>query len=197
MRPPRLQPRQEQVQWCRDTAQNNGDAQAIIRGLMNMHSFRRAAGVAWFSALVGVISLVGLAGSRERSSDRVYSDAQAARGQQLYKTQCVACHGEALEGVVGPPLGDSGSSRPGVRVRSPSSSTRSRRRCLRRRPGSVSRQQAIDLAAYFLHAGKFPSGQTDLALGRARTDHISRSASVTGLAPPAHRRSPLPATWRS
>ena len=27
-------------------------------------------------------------------------------------------------------------------------------------------------------AGKFPSGQTDLAVGRARTDHVSRGASV-------------------
>ena len=71
---------------------------------------------------------------RRESTDRVYSDAQAARGQQLYKAQCVACHGEALEGAVGPPLAGTGSSRSGVHVRSPSSSTRSRRRCPRRRP---------------------------------------------------------------
>ena len=41
-------------------------------------------------------------------ADRVYSDAQAARGQQLYQAQCVSCHGGALEGVVGPPLAGDG-----------------------------------------------------------------------------------------
>jgi len=33
-----------------------------------------------------------------------YSAAQATRGKTLYTDQCVACHGEMLEGVVGPPL---------------------------------------------------------------------------------------------
>src|SRR6478752_289690 len=38
----------------------------------------------------------------------VYSAGQAARGQQLYKAQCAACHGDAMEGTSGPPLvGDS------------------------------------------------------------------------------------------
>ena len=43
-------------------------------------------------------------GQSRTVTDGVYSDAQAARGQQLYKAQCVTCHGETLEGVVGPPL---------------------------------------------------------------------------------------------
>src|SRR5258706_16393252 len=34
----------------------------------------------------------------------VYSAGQAARGQQLYKAQCAACHGNALEGTIGAPL---------------------------------------------------------------------------------------------
>jgi len=136
---------------------------------MNMHSFRRAAGVAWFSALVGVIFLIGLVGQSPTVTDRVYSDAQAARGQQLYKTQCMACHGEALEGVVGPPLAGSGflsawSARSLAELVDKIEKTMPPQQ-----PGSVSRQQATDLTAYFLSAGKFPSGQTELAsaaLGR-------------------------------
>ena len=60
---------------------------------------RRASGIVVFFALVSVLSSPGQAGQSRAVSDRVYSDAQAARGQQLYKAQCVMCHGEALEGV--------------------------------------------------------------------------------------------------
>ncbi len=36
--------------------------------------------------------------------DGVYSEAQAARGQAAYRTSCVACHGDAGEGVSAPAL---------------------------------------------------------------------------------------------
>ncbi len=65
---------------------------------------RSASGIAVFVALLAVLSSPAQAGQSRAVSDRVYSDAQAARGQQFYKAQCVTCHGEALEGVVGPPL---------------------------------------------------------------------------------------------
>ena len=112
---------------------------------------------------LGVIFLIGLAGQSRTVTDRVYSDAQAARGQQLYKTQCVACHGEALEGVVGPPLAGSGflsawSARSLAELVDKIEKTMPPQQ-----PGSVSRPQAIDLTAYFLSAGKFPAGQTELA----------------------------------
>jgi S-disulfanyl-L-cysteine oxidoreductase SoxD len=130
---------------------------------MNMRSFRRTAGIACFSAFVGVIFLHGLAGQSRTVTDRVYSDAQAERGQQLYKTQCVTCHGEALEGVVGPPLAGSGflstwSGRSLAELVDKIEKTMPPQQ-----PGSVSQQQATDLAAYFLSAGKFPAGPTELA----------------------------------
>jgi len=130
---------------------------------MDMRFFRRTAGVACFGAVVAVGFLIGLAGQSRTVSDRVYSDAQAARGQQLYKTQCLTCHGEALEGSVGPPLAGSGflsawSGRSLAEVVDKIEKTMPPSQ-----PGSVTRQQAIDLAAYFLSAGKFPAGQTELA----------------------------------
>jgi mono/diheme cytochrome c family protein len=130
---------------------------------MEMCSFRRTAGVACCSALVGVIFLIGLAGQSRTVADRVYSDAQAARGQQLYKTQCVTCHGEALEGVVGPPLAGSGflaawSARPLAELVDKIEKTMPPQQ-----PGSVTRPQAIELASFFLSAGKFPAGATELA----------------------------------
>ena len=120
-------------------------------------SFRRAAGVACVAAFVGALSLAGHGQSRS-IADRVYSDAQATRGQQLYQKQCVTCHGSALEGVVGPPLAGDGF----LSVWS----TRSLADLVAKieqtmppeQPGSVSRPQAIDLTAYVLRAGKFPPG---------------------------------------
>src|SRR5258708_16323158 len=59
-------------------------------------------------ALVGGLSLTGQAPKLRSVTDGVYSAGQAARGQQLYKAQCAACHGNAMEGTVGSPLvGDS------------------------------------------------------------------------------------------
>src|SRR5678816_2809348 len=113
---------------------------------------------------VSAIALVFPAqGQQTRSiSDGVYSAAQATRGQQLYKAQCAECHGNALEGTIGSPLaGDSFLS---------SWSSRSLATLVEKiqktmpfsAPGSLSRQQSTDLAAYILQFGKFPAGQRDL-----------------------------------
>lgn len=127
-------------------------------------------------------------------TDGVYSVGQAARGQQLYKAQCAECHGNALEGTVGSPLvGDSFLS---------NWSTRSLAEFVDKiqktmpfsTPGSLSRQQSIDLGAYILQAGKFPAGQTELSeamLERTRFPRVQRTAaqeasnrSGTSLPPP-------------
>jgi mono/diheme cytochrome c family protein len=111
---------------------------------------------------MGVLSL-SAEGQQTRSvNDGVYSAAQATRGQQLYKAQCAECHGNAMEGTTGSPLiGDSflsnWSSRPltalvdKIQKTMPFST-----------PGSLSRQQSTDLAAYILQFGKFPAGQREL-----------------------------------
>lgn len=109
----------------------------------------------------------------------MYSDAQAARGQQLYQAQCVTCHGAALEGVVGPPLAGDGF----LSVWSARSLADLVDKIEQTMPpgqtGSVTRPQAIDLAAFMLRAGKFPSGQSDLA-----------AANLTAIAFPARAASP-------
>jgi mono/diheme cytochrome c family protein len=114
------------------------------------------------SALVGVLSLHAQGQQTRSFNDGVYSAAQATRGQQLYQAQCAECHGSAMEGTVGSPLvGDSflsnWSSRPlttlvdKIQKTMPFST-----------PGSLSRQQSTDLAAYILQFGKFPAGQREL-----------------------------------
>ena len=115
--------------------------------------------------LVAAFSPGGQAGQVRSVTERVYSESQATRGQEIYKAQCVECHGNAMEGTAGPPLvGDAflanWSARPltnlvdKIQKTMPFSS-----------PGSLSRQQSIDLAAYILQSGKFPAGQTELSEG--------------------------------
>jgi hypothetical protein len=92
----------------------------------------------------------------------VYTVGQAARGQQLYKVQCAGCHGNAMEGTSGPPLaGDSflsnWSAQPLANLIDKIQKTMPFNL-----PGSLSRSQSIDLAAYVLQAGKFPAGQAEL-----------------------------------
>ena len=93
----------------------------------------------------------------------MYSDAQAGRGQQLYLTQCVTCHGPALEGVVGPPLTGDGF----LSVWSGKSLAdlvnKVEQTMPPGQPGSLSRPQAIDLAAFVLRAGKFAAGASELS----------------------------------
>ena len=61
--------------------------------------------------------------------DGVFTDAQAARGQAIYQKQCASCHGDALQGVQGPPLVADAFSATGTRSRSRISPARSVTRC--------------------------------------------------------------------
>ncbi len=125
-------------------------------------SFRRAALAALLGMLVVVLSLTDTTAQSRTVADRVYSEAQAARGQAVYKAQCVACHGETLEGVVGPPLAGSafltvwGSRSLADLV------DKIEKTMPPQAPGSVAHQQAMDIAAYALSAGKFAAGQSEL-----------------------------------
>ena len=113
-------------------------------------------------AVAGAISLNSYAGQLRSITERVYSTAQAARGRQIYQTQCAGCHGDALEGTSGPPLiGEAflanWSARPLADVVDKIQKTMPFSQ-----PGTLSRQQSIDLTAYVLQAGKFPAGQAEL-----------------------------------
>jgi len=119
-----------------------------------------AAACAW--VVVGWFSIAGDARQTRSVAAGVYSAAQAARAQALYKEQCAACHGEAMEGTIGPPMaGDvfltAWSGRPVAELVDTIHKTMPFNL-----PGSLSRQQSIDLATYILQVGKFPAGQAEL-----------------------------------
>jgi mono/diheme cytochrome c family protein len=137
-------------------------------------------------ALAGTLSLTGQTRQLRSITDGVYSGAQAARGQQIYKAQCAECHGEAMEGTIGPPMvGDSflsnWSARPLAGLVEKIQKTMPFNL-----PGSLSRQQSTDLAAYILQFGKFPAGQAELS-----------EAMLAQITFPTVRTSPAPAVATS
>src|SRR4030095_3965980 len=114
-------------------------------------------------ALLLIFSSSGQARQSRSVTDRVYSAGQAARGQQIYKAQCAGCHGDAMEGTSGPPLaGDRFLSNWSARSLA-NLVDKVQKTMPFNQPGSLSRPQSIDLAAYVLQSGKFPSGPGDLS----------------------------------
>ena len=119
------------------------------------------------AALAGLSVLAVHAQPSRTVTDGVYTGDQAERGREVYEAQCATCHGDALEGSVGPPLvGDRflsiWSARPVLELVDKIQHTMPLRA-----PAPISRQESIDLAAYTLQAGGFPAGQaalTDAAL---------------------------------
>ncbi len=128
--------------------------------------------------------LVGHATQAQTVTEGVYTVEQAARGQQVYQEQCATCHGDALEGAVGPPLAGDGflsiwSARPVVELVDKIQNTMPLQA-----PAPLSRQDSIDLGAYVLQAGGFPAGPeelTDAALpGVALPTSPTAAASAAG-----------------
>ena len=112
--------------------------------------------------LVGSLSAAVHAGQPRPLTAGVYSAAQAARGEQIYRAQCGDCHGRAMEGLIGPPLaGDFFSSNWSARPLA-DLVDRIQRTMPFEQPGSLSRQESADLLAYILQTGKFPAGPAEL-----------------------------------
>jgi mono/diheme cytochrome c family protein len=128
------------------------------------------------------------------ANDRVYTDAQAARGRMLYREKCAACHGDALEGKVGPPL--AGSAFLAVWGAQPLSELASKIRSTMPvgDPGKLKPAETADLVAYILQAGKFPSGGSELSADEAALKSIVLAAAKPpGNAPAASQAPAFPA----
>ena len=110
-------------------------------------------------------AFAGLAIAGDAANDaRVYSDAQAARGEELYQQHCSLCHGARLQGNPAAPLtGDAfrGRWEDGkhtlddlyyiIRSLMPNSA-----------PGSLSKAQYAAVVAYILKVNRYPAGAAEL-----------------------------------
>ncbi len=124
---------------------------------------RTAAALLCAGALTGAFALTARAQPSRTVADGVYTAGQAARGAEVYRAQCVTCHGEALEGSVGPPLAGDGflsvwSALPVVELVDKIHNTMPLQAT-----APLSRQESIDLTAYILEGGGFPAGAAELS----------------------------------
>jgi S-disulfanyl-L-cysteine oxidoreductase SoxD len=123
----------------------------------------------------------------------VYTEAQARRGQAIYKEQCASCHGDTLGGRVGPPL--AGDDFLAVWSREPLSELAGKihNTMPQASPGKLTWQQTADVVAYILQAGKFPVGRAELRADEEALKQITwPAANASAQAKPAGMASPAP-----
>jgi hypothetical protein len=107
----------------------------------------------------------------------VYSDAQARRGEQLYRLHCGSCHGDDLAGRPLSPPWPGGLNRVPELVGGTFNSNwddltlddlieRIRISMPQQKPGSLPRADNVDIVAYLLWIGGFPFGDRDLTTQR-------------------------------
>lgn len=188
-----------------------------------------AVGIAWYASVVLAVSPVvpnerGQATATPAAAspawtawDKVYTDAQAKRGQTVYLRECAACHADDLRGSGNAPAlgGDDflflwenqtvGDLFERIRTLMPPD-----------RPDSLRRETYRDIVAFLLRSNTFPAGEKDLDADAAAlrqiqitmkpraAGYVSQESLVSGQIWPARRESiPLPwsgrcdAEWRS
>ena len=117
------------------------------------------------------------------ATDRLYTDAQAARGRTLYQQKCAECHGAMLEGRNAPPL--TGAAFLGVWGSQPLSdlATKIRSTMPADAPGKLQPSETADLVAYILQTGKFSSGPNELRADDAALKSIVIASAKPQAAP--------------
>lgn len=126
-----------------------------------------AAGLAVANQLSAVNGRLSAAGNQQAAAkttqDGVYTEAQAKRGEAVYTKSCSSCHGPDLMGLdtapslTGPEFNTSWSDMTAddlqerIRVSMPGDA-----------PGSLSRNDVVDVMAYLFSKSGFPTGSADL-----------------------------------
>jgi mono/diheme cytochrome c family protein len=127
-----------------------------------------------FLVLVPVVALAATGGfamqSTKTTLDRVYSEAQAARGQMQFEERCANCHvGTCTDGppLFGPQFLD--------RWREDTLEylyTKISKEMPQNAPGSLPENTDLDILAYILHDNRFPAGASELTPDAVRTTQL-------------------------
>ena len=121
-----------------------------------------AAAVAWGAAAAGT------------SKPTLYRASQATAGALPYAANCSACHGQRLEGGAGPPLSGSALA---VRARSERLTVGDMFSFLAQQmplnePGTLRRDEYVDIMAFILRANGYPAGRTALTYSAAMKSRV-------------------------
>ena len=115
------------------------------------------------ASLVVVQALVLVSAQGKTTLDGIYSDAQAARGEKVYGTSCMTCHGDDLSGGgQTPPLAGKEFNSDWNDLSMGDLYDRTHLSMPADKPGSLTPEQTVDVIAYLLKKGSFPAGQADL-----------------------------------
>lgn len=125
-----------------------------------------------FSILKSFIVVALMAQQSSTVGQGVYTAVQAGRGQIIYKDRCASCHGDALQGRIGPPL--AGDDFTGNWNKQPLSELFNKiaKTMPQDAPGKLTSQQTADILAYMLQTGKFPAGRAELGTDEAALKQI-------------------------
>lgn len=121
--------------------------------------------------LVVALSVAGQARQQRTVTAGVYTAAQAKAGQQLYVAECSSCHGDKLEGGLGPMLAGEGFLSAWNGRTLAELTDKIQNTMPFQAPGTLTRPQSVDIVAYVLQAGGYPAGQgalADAALAQVR-----------------------------
>ena len=95
--------------------------------------------------------------------DRVYTPAQAMRGEAAYQEHCSVCHGDGLRGTdEGPALAGRVFEQHWLEDSVKNLFTKIQTRMPADAPGSLADAAYLDIVAYLLQANGFPAGETEL-----------------------------------
>jgi len=115
------------------------------------------------ASLVVLQALILASAQGKTTLDGVYSEAQATRGEKVYAASCASCHGDDLSGGGQTPAlagkefnGDWNDLSMGDLF------DRTRLSMPADKPGSLTPEQTVDVMAYLLKKGTFPTGLADL-----------------------------------
>src|SRR5438093_9709076 len=103
--------------------------------------------------LAGSLSLTVQARQSRTVAQGVYTGEQANRGQATYQDRCASCHGEKLEGRVGPPLAGDDFIANWDKQALSELVDKIRNTMPQDNPGKLAGQQATDITAYILQSG--------------------------------------------
>jgi mono/diheme cytochrome c family protein len=115
------------------------------------------------ASLVVLQALILVSAQGKTTLDGIYGDAQAARGEKVYGTSCMTCHGDDLSGGgQTPPLAGKEFNSDWNDLSMGDLYDRTHLSMPADKPGSLTPEQTVDVIAYLLKKGSFPAGQADL-----------------------------------
>jgi mono/diheme cytochrome c family protein len=120
------------------------------------------------ASLVFVQALILVSAQGKTTADGVYTAAQAARGETIYKDSCASCHGDDLSGGgQTPALAGKEFNVDWIDLALSDLFDRTRGTMPADKPGSLQPAQTADVIAFLLQKAAFPAGQTELPVDAA------------------------------